>query len=136
MSAGELLDSTIVDKVVGEALRQSADVNHVIIDGYPRQLAQAKWLVKSIPEHKRSIRLVIILEVPVDELLRRLKLRGRLDDTKAAISERIELFKQETGPIIDFFNEEHIPIVHIDGTGTTGQVHDRIESELALCSLV
>jgi adenylate kinase len=88
------------------------------------------------PEHEHSIDLVVILEVPKAEILRRLKIRGRADDTPEAIEERLRIYRSEIYPILDYFNDQHIAITHIDGTGTVGQVHDRIEEELKACKLV
>lgn len=136
MSTGVLIDNDIANQVVQEALVRSKDIDHVIMDGFPRELPQAKWLLSILPEHRRSVRLVIILEVPQSEIERRLQLRGRVDDTPEAIRERLHIYRDKVYPILDYFNQEKISIAHIDGTGTVGQVHDRIVSELSACSLV
>ncbi|MGH7928611.1 MAG: adenylate kinase family protein, partial [Candidatus Binatia bacterium] len=68
MQTGALIDSELTSRVLGDALKRSKDIEHVILDGYPRQLEQAEWLIRSQPEHERSISLVIILEVPKNEL--------------------------------------------------------------------
>lgn len=136
MSDGGLVDSTKVNTIMNDALHKAKDIEHVVIDGYPRELVQAQWLVDSQPTHGRAIGLVVVLDVPKEELLRRLHLRGRADDTELAIEERLEIFKRETAPIIDYFLQQNIPVKHVDGTGTVGQVHDRIEAELQACSLV
>lgn len=136
MSAGGLISTDLVNRVMGDALTRAKDIKRVIFDGYPRQLAQAKWLIESHKMHKRPIGMVVILEVPHEELLRRLQLRGRMDDTKEAIQERIRIYEKEVEPILAYFRELKVPIVHINGSGTVGEVHDRIESELEICSLV
>jgi len=136
MSTGKLIDSSVVNEIVKDALIRAKDIPHVILDGYPRELAQAKWLIDTRPEHERSIGLVIVLEVPREELLHRLEIRGRNDDTAEVINQRLQIYRKEIYPILTYFNECHVPIVHINGTGTVGQVHDRIVSELKLCSLV
>ncbi|HSE29907.1 MAG TPA: nucleoside monophosphate kinase [Candidatus Saccharimonadales bacterium] len=136
MSTGGLVKFDKVNEIVREALIKAKDIPHVILDGYPRELGQAKWLIETQPEHQRSIGLVVVLEVPREELLHRLEIRGRSDDTAEIINQRLQIYRKEIYPILAYFNELHIPIVHINGTGTVGQVHDRIESELKLCSLV
>ncbi|HET7629925.1 MAG TPA: nucleoside monophosphate kinase [Candidatus Saccharimonadales bacterium] len=130
MQTGALVDESRVNQIMGQALENSKDLDHVILDGYPRQLTQAKWLIDHEPEHERSIKIVVVLEVPKSEILRRLKVRGRVDDTEAAIEERLRIYRQEIYPILSYFTDEKIYVVHIDGTGTVGQVHDRIEAEL------
>lgn len=136
MQTGDLVNSDKVNTIVADALKRAKDINRVIIDGYPRELSQAKWLVNNKADHGRAIGAVIVLEVPKNELLRRLQLRGRADDTSEAIEERLQIYREEIYPILSYFTEQKIHIAHIDGAGTVGQVHDRIEAELAACTLV
>jgi adenylate kinase len=136
MQTGSLIDEDRVNGIMMGALQNAQDLDHVILDGFPRKLTQANWLIDTQPEHEHSIDLVIILEVPKAEILRRLKIRGRVDDTPDAIEQRLRIYRSEIYPILDYFNDQHIPITHIDGTGTVGQVHDRIEAELEATGLV
>ena len=105
------------------------------MDGFPRQLSQAKWLIESQPEHERSIALVIVLEVPKSELLKRLEVRGRIDDTPEAVDERLKIYRTEIYPILTYLSEQGVHVAHIDGTGSVGQVHDRITEELEAFNL-
>lgn len=130
MSSGELVDESRVNDILKDALVNAKDIDKVILDGYPRKLGQAKWLVETEPDHERSIKMVIVLEVPKGETLRRLKVRGRADDTPEVIDKRLQIYRQEIYPILDYLNDMGVYITHLDGTGTVGQVHDRIESEL------
>ncbi len=136
MQTGKLIDNKKATKIVFDAIKRSKDIDHLIIDGFPRQLEQAKWLVETQPEHERSIALVVILEVPQHELMRRLKLRGRTDDVEEIIAERMQTHRAEIYPILTYLTDQHVRIAHIDGNGTVGQVHDRIEAELEACKLV
>lgn len=136
LHSGELVDEMKVNEIVKDALVKAKELDHVILDGYPRQLTQAKWLIESQPHHERDVQMVVVLEVPKSEILRRLEVRGRADDTAEAIERRLNIYRQEIYPILDFFAEEKVYIVHIDGTGTVGQVHDRIEAELVAHGLV
>lgn len=54
----------------------------------------------------------------------------RADDTPEAIDQRLAIYRQEMYPILGLFSEQHIPVVHIDGVGTVGEIHDRIYAEL------
>ena len=114
-----------------EALVNAKDLDHVILDGFPRQLTQAKWLVDTQPEHERSVSMIVVLEVPKSEIMNRLRVRGRVDDKPEVIEERLNIYRKEIYPILDYFTDKKVYITHIDGTGTIGQVHDRIEAELA-----
>lgn len=130
MKTGKLLPHDKVNEIVGAAIKKSADIEKLVLDGFPRAEEQAKWLVESQPEHGRGIDLAIVLEVPRHELLKRLELRGRVDDVPDAIDERLKIYRQEIYPILSYFTDQNIPVVHINGEGTVGQVHDRIMEEL------
>lgn len=133
---GGLVDSNKVNQVVGDALNRSTDIARVILDGFPRQVDQARWLVDNQPMHGRSIGLVIILDVPAGVIFDRLKLRGRVDDTPEVIQDRLNIYGQEIDPILNYFAEQGIETVHIDGAGTVGQVHDSVVDELIKRNLV
>jgi len=135
MQTGKLVTPEKVNALMGDALKRSKNIDRVILDGFPRQLDQAKWLVGSQPEHERSIALVIVLEVPRSELLKRLEVRGRADDTPEAIDERLKIYRTEMYPILSYLTEQGVNIAHIDGTGSVGQVHDRIMEELEALKL-
>lgn len=136
MRRGGLASVDQVNDIMADALVRAKDIDRVILDGYPRQLEQAEWLINNQAQHERSIGLVVVLEVPRSELEKRLQLRGRVDDTPDAIEERLSIYQQEIYPILTYLADKKVKIAHIDGTGTVGQVHDRIEAELTACSLV
>lgn len=135
MQTGKLVSPEKINALMGDALKRAKKIDRVILDGYPRQLSQAKWLVENQPEHQRSIALVIVLEVPRSELLKRIEVRGRVDDTPEAVDERLKIYRTEIYPILTYLTEQGVNIAHIDGTGTVGQVHDRIMDELEACNL-
>jgi adenylate kinase len=130
MQTGKLVDPQKVSELMSEAIKRSLSVDNVILDGYPREISQAKWLVENRSHHGRDIKLVIVLEVPKSELLKRLEVRGRADDTPEAIDLRLKIYRTEMYPILSYLTEQNVNIVHIDGVGTVGQVHDRIMEEL------
>ena len=134
-SEGKLIEPEKINQIMGNAINKAADINKVIIDGFPRTIEQARWLIESKKSHGRSIGLVIVLEVPRTELMKRLALRGRVDDTPEVIDERLRIFRQEMYPILSYFTEQGVNIAHIDGVGTVGQVHDKVMEELKACKL-
>jgi len=136
MQEGKLIDSEKVDEIIGDALSRASNVSNVILDGFPRVLEQAHWLIESQPLHGHSIGLIVVLEVPQSELEKRLELRGRADDIKETFDERMRSYRQEIYPLLNYFNEQGVNIVHVDGAGTVGQIHDRIMEELIACKLV
>lgn len=135
LKTGKLVSDEQVNELIGEALENSKDMTHVILDGYPRKMSQAEWLVENKSEHDRKIDVVIVLEVPRDQIVKRLTLRGRADDTEEAIEERLQIYRREMYPILSYLTQHGVHVAHIDGTGTVGQVHDRIEAELEACKI-
>lgn len=136
MHEGKLIPHEAITRIMGEAIGKAGDIDQIILDGFPRELAQAQWLIDSKTHHGREIGLVIVLEVPREELLRRLSIRGRADDTPEAIDQRLHIYRQEMYPILGLFSDDHIPVVHIDGVGTVGEIHDRVYAELQSRNLV
>lgn len=136
MRKGALVGLDQINDIIADALERAKGIDRVILDGYPRKLEQAKWLFETQPRHERSIELAIVLEVPRSELEKRLKVRGRIDDTTEVIEERLNIYRQEIYPILTYLTDQKVRIAHIDGMGSVGQVHDRIEDELEACKLV
>jgi adenylate kinase len=130
MQTGNLVDPIKVCELMGNAIKRSHNINRVILDGFPREMSQAKWLIEHKAHHGRDIDLVFVLEVPKSELLKRLEVRGRIDDTPDAIDERLKIYRTEIYPILTYLTEQGVNIAHIDGVGTVGQIHDRIMEEL------
>lgn len=130
MHTGELADSATVSRVMGDALARAEGIDKVILDGFPRELRQAQWLVENQPQHGRAVALVIVIDLDHAEILKRLTIRGRADDTPDAIDQRLEIYKEEISPILEYFEGQQVPIAHISGNGTVGEVHDSIYEEL------
>jgi adenylate kinase len=130
MHEGKLIPAGLSNRIMGEAIKKAGDIDQIILDGFPRQIEQAQWLIENQPDHGRAIGLVVVLEVPREELLKRLAIRGRADDTPEAIDQRLLDYRQVMYPILGYLTDQHIPVVHIDGVGTVGEIHDRIFAEI------
>lgn len=135
LKTGKLVSDEQVNKLMGDALEDEKDMSHIVLDGYPRKMSQAEWLLKNQPLHEKLIDIVIVLEVPRSEIIRRMMLRGRADDTEQAIEERLQIYRREMYPVLSYLTEYGVHVAHIDGTGTVGNVHDRIEAELVACKI-
>jgi len=135
MQAGNMVSHEAITKIMSEAIGNATNIDQLILDGFPRMLEQAQWLIDSQPDHGRAVKLVVVLEVPRDEIMKRLAIRGRADDSPEIIDNRLSIYRQEMYPILNYLTEQSVPVVHIDGTGTVGQVHDRVVAELTSRSL-
>ena len=111
----------IMDKQIEKAEAEGFDV---ILDGYPRTKEQAKYMMEHMAD---KIDGAIILDVPKEELYKRLEIRGRDDDkNKESIDRRFEIFEQNICSILPLLEAKNIPIAHVNGVGEIGTVTGRL----------
>ena len=105
--AGELVPDDLMIQLIRERLQAPDTENGFILDGFPRTMAQADALDSMLSEIDRPLSVVFELQVPVDVAIERLTKRaveeGRRDDTPDAIAKRIELYHQETAPLVSHY---------------------------------
>lgn len=130
LAAGQLVPLEKFGQLFAEAVTQHQDKAHVILDGFPRKVEQAQWLVEHKDELGRNIQIAVVLDIPEEELIKRMQLRGRADDTEEAIKQRLAIYQQEIDPILSYLAEQNIPVAHIDGVGSVEEIQDRIMVEI------
>ena len=132
LKSGELVSDELTYEVFDEAVRDAKANNYekIIVDGFPRTKEQAQWLADYMEKNNETIDVVEVLEVPEGEIKKRLEIRGRMEDTPETIARRMNIYRQKMYPVLGSFAEEGIKIIHLDGTGSAGEVHDRIYSEV------
>lgn len=125
IDGGNLIPDEDVIKLMNKQIRRAEDEGFdLILDGYPRTVTQAKYVVENMVD---KIDGGIVLEVPREELLQRLELRGRDDDKeRAAIERRFKIFEENTGPIIKMFEEAGVRIERVNGVGAVEEVTARL----------
>jgi adenylate kinase len=128
MATGELISDEMTNQVLDDALRQIKDSVHIVLDGYPRNTNQAQWLIDHLPEHGREIVAIVVFEVSAEELVKRLAGRGRVEDTVDVIKRRIEIYEEQTHPVIAFYEAHNVPVAKIDGHGDVTEVHERVQT--------
>ncbi|HET7722589.1 MAG TPA: adenylate kinase [Acidimicrobiales bacterium] len=137
MDAGRLVpDEVVIDMVLQRigGPEGEAPMTDFLLDGFPRTLGQARAAYEWARTVGRTFHAVILLEVPEDELVRRLVQRGeeqgRSDDTEEVIRNRLRVYEASTAPLVDFYDERGI-LVRVDGTGPVEEVAERVEAALA-----
>lgn len=122
---GKMIPDEDVIKLMSDKIAiNEAEGYDTILDGFPRNTAQAQWLMDHMAD---KIDGAIILEVPKEELYERLALRGRDDDKDTdSIDRRFEVFEQNISSILPLFEAKNIPIEHVDGVGAIEEVTDRL----------
>jgi adenylate kinase len=128
MEAGELVPDPLILGMVRETLTGAA-AGGCILDGYPRNRAQAKSLDGMLREIGQTLAGVLDLEVPEDELVRRIAGRaadqGRSDDTEETVRNRLRVYEEQTAPLVAYYDERGL-VRRIEGTGTIQEIRDRI----------
>lgn len=125
LARGVMVKTSITNEAVAKAYTIAEETGKkLILDGYPREKAQADWLVAHADRY--PIEAVLVIDVAEDEVMRRLMVRGRPDDTKSAIAQRIEIFKTETKEVLDGLAKSGVKIIHVDGNGTIEQTHQNV----------
>jgi adenylate kinase len=130
---GDLVPDQIVIEIVKMNLKEHGKKGF-ILDGFPRTLIQAEALEKLFGELKITDVKVLNIDVEEKELIKRLlnraKIEGRADDTKEVIKNRMEVYKTQTKPILDYY-ATHESLINIDGLGTVDKVLERVLSALS-----
>lgn len=126
MKQGVLVDDMLTVKLMAqkmaEVVRSGRDA---ILDGFPRDVEQAEWIAENIAP---VIKLIVQINVPKEELLRRLELRGRADDLdRGAIEKRFQIVEQNVYAVCEILKQKGVVVRGIDGTGTPDEVYQRLK---------
>ncbi|OBI18934.1 adenylate kinase [Mycobacterium sp. E2327] len=122
LDAGDLVPSELTNQLVDDRLDDPDTANGFILDGYPRSLEQAKALHEMLERRGTDIDAVVEFRVSQDELLHRLKGRGRADDTDDVILNRMKVYRDETAPLLEYYSSE---LKTVDAVGTVDEVFAR-----------
>jgi adenylate kinase len=115
MLAGKLLDDEEIIGLVQKIFTVIDVEEEFVLDGFPRTVGQADWLLNQVKYGQLDVTAVIHLTASEQAVLERLLSRGRLDDTQEAISERFQEYEQAIKPILDQFKSAGIPVLDING---------------------
>jgi adenylate kinase len=129
MERGDLVPDEVVIEIVRERLGRADCAPGFILDGFPRTREQAVALDALLAELGRGAVRAIVLEVPEDELMRRILSRGegRADDNEQTVRKRLAVYRESTAPVIEHYGTA---VVRIDGTGSIERICDRVAEAL------
>ena len=125
MNAGKLLPDELVVGLIEERLEQADCEKGFILDGFPRTTSQAESLGQMLEKHAKKIEAAINLEVPEEELVKRLLARKRKDDQEDTIRERLRVYYDQTAPVIDFYKNLSL-FKRVEGVGTMDEIFARL----------
>jgi adenylate kinase len=131
--AGRLVgDGEMYGIVENELKKLGADKNEFILDGFPRTVAQTRWILDKVHAGKLKLTSVIYLQAPKEEMKERLLNRGRADDTEITIAQRFKKFDEETMPVLNYLRSEEIQVNEIDATPSVEEIAVNIARVLGL----
>ncbi len=133
MARGELVSDAILLGMLEERFSRADTANGFILDGYPRNRAQAQALDVLLAKIGQPADVAVLLEVPSELLVERIagraKAEGRADDTPESVRTRLKVYSDQTAPVIDHYRQHDI-LRAVDGVGSLDQVFARIIESL------
>jgi adenylate kinase len=152
MARGDLVPDEVILAIMEETLSKPDASKGAILDGVVRTTGQAEGLTRMLKKHRRKVDAVLVFEVPDDELVRRLggrtvcekcqtpytgrepgstcdrcggTLVRRADDEPASVRNRLEVYRKQTAPVLDWYRDNGVRIVTINAVGTPEDVTAR-----------
>jgi adenylate kinase len=122
LDAGDLVPATLTNALVDDRLDDEDVAAGFILDGFPRSVEQAEALHDMLERRNLKLDAVVEFRVSEDELLARLKERGRADDTEDVILNRMKVYRDETAPLLDYYSSE---LKTVDAVGAVDEVFAR-----------
>ena len=125
MDAGKLVPDAVILGLIKEELAKPDAKDGAVFDGFPRTAAQAELVDRTLAERGQRLNHILLLDVPEEELVRRLTLRARQenrsDDTPEAIKTRLGVYQRDTAPLVAHFAQRGI-VHRVPGTGTIDEI--------------
>ena len=128
MARGELVSDELVLAIVRSRL--TGHEGGWLLDGFPRNLAQAEALDALLGELNQQIELVVLMELDDAVLIQRLLSRGRADDNEDVIRHRLEVYREQTAPLIEHYRNKDL-LQAVEAAGTVEAIAERIGALLA-----
>ncbi|HEV2009724.1 MAG TPA: adenylate kinase [Candidatus Limnocylindria bacterium] len=129
MDRGEYVPDDVTIDMVREFIDGLPKSTRLMFDGFPRTVAQAEALEALLADHGRSIGGVLLIDVPRDELVRRILARsrseGRADDTPEVIARRFDVYAEQTQPVVEHY-EQLGRVRKVNGLGGVDEVTERL----------
>ena len=122
LDSGDLVPAELTNALVADRISQPDAADGFILDGFPRSVEQAEALHDMLEGRNTKIDAALEFQVSEDELLQRLKDRGRADDTEEVIRNRMQVYRDETEPLLEYYRDE---LKTVDAVGNPDEVFAR-----------
>ncbi len=129
INEGHLVPDSLIVDMMEKLISTLVDTEGIIFDGFPRTIPQAEAMETMLAHHGWKVDIVLNLQVPeemlIERLLHRGKISGRSDDNIETIRKRLDVYANETAPLVDFFTRKNV-LHNVVGTGTIEEIALRI----------
>jgi adenylate kinase len=129
MDKGLLVPDQVILSLIREILDSPAGRRGMLMDGFPRTVPQAEAVDAFLAGRKERVDLVLVLEVPEDELVKRLLARaakeGRSDDNLESIKQRLQVYHTQTSPLVAYYERQGV-VRCVAGAGTVDEIQARV----------
>ncbi|MFD9663600.1 adenylate kinase [Rhodococcus sp. NPDC059968] len=122
LDAGDLVPPELTIAMVRGRLSDPDTAAGFLLDGFPRSVMQANALLQILSGRGEELDSVVEFRIDSDDAVQRMLERGRVDDTEDVIRNRLEVYRAETLPLLDFYAEQ---LVTVDAVGEVSEVNDR-----------
>jgi adenylate kinase len=126
MDRGELVPDDVIVAVVRDAIA-GLDGRPILLDGFPRTVAQADALERALGDDGRELTAAVLIDVPDDVVVERIsgRAQGREDDRPETVRERLRVYHSETEPLVDYYASRGL-LRRVDGVRDPDAVHEAI----------
>jgi adenylate kinase len=137
--SGQLVPDDLMIGIIRERLAADDTEQGFVLDGFPRTLAQAEALESMLREIGKELSIVFVLQLPeevaIERMLKRAQIEGRKDDTPEAIAKRLELYRRETEPLVEWYRARS-NVVTVHAERSIDEVFAEIEQALDQAAVV
>lgn len=128
---GELVPDQVISDMLEERLSSKDVANGFILDGYPRNLAQASALDVLLERLEQPVDEAILIDIDDDQIIERIAKRakeeGRADDTEETVRNRLRVYAEQTAPVADYYSERGL-LTKVLGEGSRDEIFQRLLS--------
>ncbi|GAB3072670.1 adenylate kinase [Corynebacterium aquatimens] len=127
IDAGKLVPTEVTARMVEDRLSEDDAANGFLLDGFPRTVEQADLLEEMLNKHGLKLDGVLNFKVDEDVVVERMLARGRADDNEDTIRTRLQVYRDETAPLIDHYGDQ---LINIDAEGEVEEINARTLNEI------
>ena len=131
MHSGELLDDQEIISIVDKVLTSVSNGEQILLDGFPRTLPQAQWLVEQVKTGRYDLKIAFHLVASHQAVKERLLGRARIDDIDDSIEKRFDEYEKSTMPLIKWLTDNGVNVVDINAERSVEAINAELEEQLS-----